>query len=78
MTVDSLEHDGTIGDDCVEIGGGREALVGPKFLVPSAADDPARIRMRGGVSTEPMFQIVERAGADEVELESTEAEASIM
>ena len=44
MAVDAFEHDGPVADDRVEIGGGREALVGPQFLVPAAAEDPARRR----------------------------------
>src|SRR3982750_3440306 len=46
----------------------------PKLLVPAAADDPARVRMGGGVCLQSLLQIVERVRPDEVELKCAETE----
>ena len=78
VAVDALEHDRPVADHGVEIGGGREALVRPQFLVPAAADDPARVRMRGRISRQPLLEIGERAGADEVELKCGKTEPQHM
>ncbi len=54
MAVDPLEPDRPVADDGVEIGGGREAAEAPALLVPAAADDPARGRIGGGISGDPL------------------------
>ena len=69
MAVDASSHDRPVGDHGVEIGGGREALVRPHFLVPAAADDPAAARIGRGIGLQPLLQFGERSGAGEVELQ---------
>ena len=56
-SIDALKHDWTVGHDCVEIGGSREALVRPQLLVPAEADDPRVVRMRGGVIANALLQV---------------------
>ena len=57
VAIDALKHDWTVGHDCVEIGGSREALVRPQLLVPAEADDPRVVRMRGGVIANALLQV---------------------
>ena len=58
MAVDPLEPDRPVGDDGVEIGGGREAAEAPALLVPAAADDPARGRVGGGIGADPRLRLL--------------------
>ena len=74
MAIDAAEPHRAVADHRVEIGGGREALVGPAFLVPAAAEDPLGVGIGGGISGEALLQVGERGRAGEVELERAEAE----
>ena len=68
MSVDALEHDGPVARRGIEIGGGREALLGPQFLVPAAAEQPRVIWPRGGIVAQPLLQILDGRRADQIQL----------
>ena len=55
MAVDARQPDRPVADHCVEVGGGGKALVAPLFLVPAAAEDPARIGIGGGIGLQPLL-----------------------
>ena len=74
MAVDALEHDRPVGDDGVEVGGGREALVGPQLLVPAAALDPLHVRVRCGIVAKPLLQLRQRSTAGDIEPQRVESE----
>jgi hypothetical protein len=57
---------------------GREPAEAPAFLVPAAADDPARRGIGGGILADPAERLLEAVGVGEVELEGVEAEAHDM
>ena len=66
-------HDRPVGDDRVEIGGGRQASR-PQFLVPASPDDPARLWIGRRISAQPLLQFGDRVVSDEVQLERAEAQ----
>jgi hypothetical protein len=78
VAVDPFEHDWPVTDDSIEVDRGWKAFDRPQFLVPSKADDPARIGIGHGVRAEPFLQLVERPGADEVQLKSAFAKPEHM
>ena len=73
MAVDPDEPDGTVLHDRVEVGAGREALVGPILLVPAIADDPARRSIGRREGRQPLLQLGDRVRAGQVELKGAES-----
>ena len=74
MAVDTIEPHRPIADHRVEIGRGREFLVGPHFLVPAATADPAFARVGARVSGESLLQFGERLAARQIELQRRKTE----
>ena len=78
MAIDPRQHDRAIGDHRVEVGGGREILHRPGFLVPAAADNPARVRIGPRIILQSLLQLAERRGAGQVQLQRGEAQSHDM
>ena len=60
MPVDTVEHDGAVGDRSAEGAVGGEGLVGPQVLVPAVADDPRVVRCGGERDGAPHDLVVRR------------------
>ena len=75
MAVDARHDRGTIRDDGVELARSREATLFPQHLVPAAADDPARVRIRRDVLADSRRRIVDARRVAQVDLDLLLAEA---
>ena len=75
VAVDAAHDRRTIADDGIELARSREAALLPQHLVPAAADDPARVRIRGHVFADATQCVVDARRVAQVGLQLQLAEA---
>ena len=49
MAIDTFQPDRTVADRRIKVGCGGKAAQAPFFLIPSSSDDPAPVRIFGGI-----------------------------
>ena len=75
MAVDAAQQGRSIGDDRIELAGGRKAAEFPGDLVPAAAEHPGRVGMGCGKGLDSCKRIVEGGGSGQVGLQGHRTQA---
>ncbi len=78
VAVDAFEHDRPVAYDRVEVGGGREGLFRPQFLVPAETENPFGVGIGGGVIAKPLLELGKRAGAGQIQPQGRKTEVHHM
>src|SRR5215218_5327570 len=74
MTVDTVEPNGPVRHDGIEVCGRRKTPFAPALFVPAASGNPTLVRMLCGKSGEFYLHLFKRAGVVECHMSSCEAQ----